>query len=230
MQILYPVSDIAKYVRLASSSWQFPDYSEDCLLCHGKDCAVRIGFYCRKYIIFLSQIYCDVLIARYLCREKGEVTSSHSTFSLLPSPLIPYRQFTLELVVEAIRLFCHEKLSYSKISDAITKRLPDIYLDDCLIRGFLRIFKQTFFKLTTNPQLKSIFTQHKDSSQTCPLAVVLDFISGYQSVLPSHSHSLALTTPEKCALDFFFLYQNDTYFNRQFLFGTPSQKRPFLSG
>lgn len=228
MQMPYLISDITEYGKLARTSLQFPNYSEDCPLCHGKDCAVQMGFYYRKCVIFLSQTYSDIPIHRYLCRKKGQVKHSHSTFSLLPCPLIPYRQCALEVVIEALRLFYHQNLSYSKIKDSIANMSLTTFIDfeDYQIRDFLRILKQSFFKLTTNPQLKSIFFPQKISPSICTWTSAFDFIFTYQSPFSSTTLS-PLSPPQQCALDFFFSYQEGDCFNRHFLFGTPSQKRLF---
>lgn len=87
------------------------------------------------------------------------------------------------------------------------------------LRGFQHIFIQAFAKLATLfSQLKNLLPSDKSN----PVSIMLDFISTYQSSA-IYSH---LTSPaEKLSLDFFFSYQSGDYFPRQFLFGTPSQKR-----
>jgi len=52
------------YITAAKETYEFPDYSEQCPLCEGKNCAVRIGFYIRKKLVSHFKEYYDVPIAR----------------------------------------------------------------------------------------------------------------------------------------------------------------------
>ncbi|MBL7105883.1 MAG: hypothetical protein ISS18_16280, partial [Bacteroidales bacterium] len=94
---------MANYIATAKESYDFPDYSEQCPLCSGKDCAVRIGFYYRKKLVFGFKTYKNVPIARWLCQKKGHRKPKHRTFSLLPSALIPYHSHDLSLISETVK-------------------------------------------------------------------------------------------------------------------------------
>ncbi|MDI6795021.1 MAG: hypothetical protein QME81_19490 [bacterium] len=163
--------------------------------------------------------YLLVPIARYLCLQKGEEKTPHKTFSLLPRQLIPYRKHGLDLVTETLRSLHQENLSFDQTKEAISIKGQDeaIELQDYQLHDFGQIFEQASAKISTNLELADLFRQQEAYN---PIAAVLDFIDNYQT--PNY---LTGTSAEKLALDFFFTYQKGHYFQRHFLFGTPSQKR-----
>ena len=93
---------MADYITTAQKTYEFPDYSEQCPLCEGKNCAVRIGFYIRKKLVSHFKTYSDVPIPRWLCRKKGPLKPKHRTFSLLPYHLIPYHSNDLNLALDTV--------------------------------------------------------------------------------------------------------------------------------
>jgi len=92
------ILNLTEYTKLVLAEiWKFPDFSDKCPICGAKNCAVRIGFYWRWVYIFKLKIKLYIPVARYLCRRKNKVKykwkSTHRTFSLLPSQIIPYKLY-----------------------------------------------------------------------------------------------------------------------------------------
>lgn len=98
MILIYHFTDgVEEYVRLGKKN-DFPSY-ERCPACSGHICLNRHGFY-KRNAITASAVY-RIPICRLRC------PSCKTTFSLLPSFLIPYFQYTLDLILayleEALR-------------------------------------------------------------------------------------------------------------------------------
>jgi hypothetical protein len=206
-------------------TWNFPDYSSSCPLCGGENCAVRIGFYKRKKVIVDNKIYENVPIARWLCQRKGSRIPLHQTFSLLPSPLIPYHRHGLNVIVDTVNFYHHHGSSFEKTKNFISSNGvdTDISLENNHIHDFMNIFSQALLKLTTIAELKQQISQASYWDSSDPIGTMLKFIDGYQSCC-STTQQLHASKAEQLALDFFYHFQSDNYFQRHFLFGTPSQK------
>jgi len=206
-------------------TWVFPDYGECCPLCGGKNCAVRIGFYQRKKVIVDNKIYENVPIARWLCQRKGSRIAQHQTFSLLPSPLIPYHRQGLNVIVDIVNFHHHNGSSLVQTKDFISDKgvNTDLPLENNQIHDVMNIFSQALLKLKTIPELKQQISQASYWDSSDPIATMLKFIDGYQSCF-STTQQLHASNAELLALDFFYHFQTDDYFQRHFLFGTPSQK------
>jgi len=206
--------------KMANNQWVFQSFSDCCPLCYGKNCAVFIGTYERKKIVFMFVVYTNVPIQRGECRRLGPNPSAHRTFSLLLQPFIPYQQSTLDVILEASAY--NKNHSYEQTKNYIQQD-KDISLEHSQLNNFDNIFKQAFIKINSIRQLKDKMNQ-TIKNYADPIQAVIDFISVYQSPLDS-TNQLTLTPIEKLSLDFFYYYQTQPYFQRQFLFGTPSQKR-----
>jgi hypothetical protein len=218
---------MANYIATAKESYDFPDYSEQCPLCGGKDCAVRIGFYYRKQIIFEFKIYKNVPIPRWLCRKKGHLKTRHRTFSLLPSALIPYHSHDLSLISETVK---HKQqtpgATFEQSKSYISNKGidTDISLENNQINDFQKIFNNAFTKLMAIPQLKQRIEKDDFFDSSHPIATMISFIHNYQSPFLTTAN-LKAPNIEKLTFDFFFNFQTGCFFDRHFLFGTPYQKR-----
>lgn len=106
--------------KVLTGKFFFPDFSDKCPICSAKNCAVRIGFYYRWVFIFNLKIKLRIPIARYLCRRKNsafsKLNSSHKTFSLLPSQIIPYRLLDIDSLLFIADLRFKKNLSLLYIS------------------------------------------------------------------------------------------------------------------
>lgn len=207
-------------------NWEFPDFSNCCPLCHGKGCAVRIGFYCRQKVIINKKTYRDFPISRWMCQKKGPIKSAHRTFSLLPYQLTPYHQHDLNTILETMQFKSNPGHSLKDTKDFVSVQGigTDIPLENSQIHDFQSIFSQTFVKLIATPEIKQKIIDSKLFSSDNPVQTVIHFINRYQSPIASFCSS-ETSNIERLALDFFFHYQGGDYFKRDFLLGTPSQKR-----
>jgi hypothetical protein len=215
---------MANYIATAPATYGFPDFSQQCPLCGGKKCAVRIGFYYRKKLVFQFKTYKNVPMARWLCQEKGSLKVKHRTFSLLPSALIPYHRHDLNLVAETVKYKQQAGTSYEQTKSYIIDHAqqPDIDLENKQIKQFQQLITIAFTKLMAIPEIKQRISRDCHSSD--PIATVLRFADRYQSPFLTTSQ-LEGSNIEQLAWDFFYNFQRGCYFDRQFLFGTPSQKR-----
>ena len=206
-------------------TWDFPDYRTCCPLCRGENCAVRIGFYYRKKVIVEYKIYENVPIARWLCQRKGPGKSQHKTFSLLPFPLIPYHRHGLNLIVDTVNFHHHHGASLEQTKSFISSNGvdTDIPLENNHIHNFNNIFSQALLKLSAIAELKQRISQASYWDSSDPIGTMLNFIAGYQSCFAT-TQPLHTSKAEQLALDFLYHFQTDDYFQRHFLFGTPSQK------
>lgn len=218
---------MANYIATAKETYNFPDFSDQCPLCGEKKCAVRIGFYYRKKLVFEFKTYKNVPIARWLCREKGPLKPKHRTFSLLPSALIPYRSHDLNLISATVK---HKQQKSGTTFEQTKSFISDkgIETDICLennhIKHFLQIYTNAFTKLMAISELKQRIEQADYFHSSNTIATVNRFIDSYKSRFLTTA-KLKASNIEKLAGDFFFNFQTGWYFDRHFLFGTPSQKR-----
>ena len=218
---------MANYIATAKQSYDFPDYSEQCPLCEGKDCAVRIGFYYRKQIVFEFNTYENVPIARWLCQQKGHRKPKQRTFSLLPSAFVPYHSRDLDLISETVKhKHQQETTTFEKTKSFISNKGidTDISLENNQINDFQKIFTKAFTKLMAIPQLKQPIEQADYFQSNDPITTVISFINSYKSQFFTTAN-LKASNIEKLAFDFFFNFQTGCFFDRHFLFGTPSQNR-----
>ncbi len=170
MQINYTINtNLSAYSKsVLAGKWEFPDFSDECPICGKKDCAVRIGFYHRWGFCFeeLKKTYTPV--ARYLCRRednnKSNLKSSHRTFSLLPSQLIPYKLYDVDSLMFMADLRYNKKMSLLDIADefsAISESLS-ISVSSATIWKYLLIFMIShkkiisFFKLNYDTYDKTV--------------------------------------------------------------------------
>lgn len=215
---------MAIYIATAQEKYKFPDFSDLCPLCGGKNCAVRIGFYIRLKIVFYLKTYSNVPIPRWLCRQKGPLKSKHRTFSLLPTALIPYHSNDLNLVSETVKYKQQPETTFEQTKTHISDKAhqPNIDLENGQIKQFQQLITAAFSKLMAIPEIKQRIGVHLNSND--PIATVLRFCDSYQSPFLTTSN-LEASNIEKLAYDFFYNFQSGCYFDRHFLFGTASQKR-----
>lgn len=186
---------------------------------------MRIGFYYRKKVIVKYKIYENVPIARWLCQRKGTGKSQHKTFSLLPFPLIPYHRHGLNLIVATVNFHHHHGASLEQTKSFISSNGVDndIPLENNHIHDFNNIFSQALLKLSAIAELKQQISQARDWDSSDPIGTMLQFINSYQSRFLA-TQQLQASHAEQLALDFLYHFQTNDYFDRHFLFGSPSQK------
>jgi hypothetical protein len=169
--------------------------------------------------------YYNVPIARWLCRQKGPLKPKHRTFSLLPSALIPYHSHDLNLMLETVSYQQQQpKTTFEQTKTYISDNAqqPDIDLENNQIKHFQKLIIIAFTKLMSIPKIKPRISRDFNSSD--PIKTVLNFIDNYHSPFLTTA-KLPVSNIEKLSWDFFYNFQSGCYFDRHFLFGTPSQKR-----
>ena len=82
--------------------YSFPDFSDQCPICGGEDCAILYDFYDRGVVDEHGTYYKGFPLARYKCHSKGIRKVPHSTFSLLPHSLIPYTRYSIPFVMKIL--------------------------------------------------------------------------------------------------------------------------------
>lgn len=129
----------------------------------------RHGFYCRNVITKFSihQIY----ILRIKC------PSCNKTYSLIPSFLIPYYQYSFEFIFSCLYLVYIAKDSYSKIIKCFKESNPKIYFNVSNIYSFKKRMKES------SQIINSFFVNYEkyyykmdSASETLVLEKIKDFI------------------------------------------------------
>lgn len=209
--------------KVQAGKFNFPTFSECCPLCHGKDCAVRIGYYYRTVIHLGNTIdesfVQEIPVARYLCREKQKRKHSHKTFSLLPDTLIPNYSITIDTLIFILQLLLNNNYtSYETFKNIDFVSPGDILFSEESLLRYCALFNQTRIKLI-------LFFQRTDRNYRAPpdiesftsadmLRFVIDFIHKKRQSLHGNAWSLS----------HLYYIRNGAYVkNAHFLFGTASQ-------
>ncbi len=170
-------------------------------------------------MIINGSIYYKVEIQRLECQRLGHLKPKHKTFSLLPHQAIPYHQHDLDQMLATAQYNAVNNIEDTK--KYITKR-NDISLEHSQINELNNIMNEAFLKLTSIDNLSNMIKNSNYFNSKNPVETVINFVKYY------HSNTVLSGMPniEQLSLDYFYHFQNEqSYFNRHFLFGTPSQKR-----
>jgi hypothetical protein len=185
---------------------------------------VRIGYYHREKVIIRFKVYNKFPIARYRCNRTGPLCPPHLTFSLLPQPLIPYYSNDVNVAFETVTCQHTTAACLENIKRMVGGKGKNDYLslENNQIYDFQQLFVQAFEKISAIPVLKPYCqTAATQWGNQHPIRLLLNFIDNYHSPFLTNKG----TQVENVAWDFFCEYQPGCYFQRQFLFGTPSQQR-----
>ena len=178
-----------------------------CPICGSSDCARFHKYYKRKVIDIDGSHYADFPIARFLCRNR------RLTFSLLPDQLVPYRKYSLELIILILQL-CYEE-DRNKALDQIGK--VGIYsVTYYYILIFIKILKEGLEKAIVTGYYSELnkIVGYQDSEE----GRLISFIRFLRAFEFSERRCI-IKGP--CALSYDFYLRSDG----RFLFGTPSQFR-----
>ncbi len=207
-------------------TWSIPDFSEQCPICGGVDCATFLGYYIRIAICPMTGFWApDLPVLRYRCHDKGDArVCDHITFSLLPHELVPFRQLSLDFMVRAIWFKVSRHLSYTKALDVIDAELnslgnvADFINISTMIswQQLILIAFELFISTDINIISKSLYEQLQN---TVGLELFLDLLVDYQS---QSSHPIR----GPCAFALGYYQQlGGSKQNAVFLFGRASQHR-----
>ena len=220
IQLNYRIKNsITQYYSLVQEKkWVFPDFSDFCPICGGKDCAVRIGFYYRRFFDIQLNVYItDLPVARYKCRRKGKCRLKDLTFSLLPNCLIPYFSPTIPALMDIINNKLIDKSTENLILD---KLYSHIYTNSFNLseRSLLRYYK-LFFQTAVKIKLawkKNIFKPPPRSNYYSH-----DQIAQYILNFPCKNND----NPAVVMSDHYYEKHGQYFNNAGFLFGTAYQFR-----
>jgi hypothetical protein len=208
--------------KVQAGNFSFPDFSVECPICGGKNCAVRIGYYYRWAIdIDLQNNKIQILripSARYLCRGIKKPKHKHKTFSLLPDMLIPYNHISIHLMMYILQLLITEKYPGHTLEEIDSITPDDTFFSEKMLNHLFEIIRQARIKLIL------FYQQFKNTERAPPdlhaytMDETITYILRYPA--PANEH------PLKGAYHLSVLYyttQGEYHKNARFLFGTASQ-------
>jgi hypothetical protein len=181
--------DITKYFDLGKEIYTLPIYG--CKFCGYEGMLHRHGFYSRNVITkyYIKKI--DIL--RVKC------PSCNKTHAVLPSFLIPYYQYSLEIIFECLYLSFVMKDSYSKIVSLFNKLNPHLSFNASNISSFKKRMKNnkatintffanfdSFYYEMDNPSVSSILSKISVFKED-----IFDFNSVYFKMMPGYFFSKA---------------------------------------
>lgn len=231
--LLITISAYAEKVK--AGKFTFPDFHNCCPICHGEECAVRIGYYYRNVIQIQeneeSNYQERISVARYLCKKKNKPKVKNRTFSLLPDNLIPYYSYTIDTLIYIIlQILLNDDSADNNPSDnyPIDKALENIdkvspeetLLSEGILNRCLNIFRQARLKLILYSSKKQSkhnpFPDLENLSEIDVLYFIIKFsIPGFPKI-KSNANKLSL----------YYYFEEGSYIkNAHFLFGTAYQFR-----
>ena len=127
------VNGITKYAKLGKTNIVLPIYG--CKNCNYQGKLHRHGYYCRNVISFYSSF--SIFILRFKC------PSCNKTFSILPSFLIPYYQYSYDVIFLCLYKSYVLNHSYSNIVTFFKSMDPKSSLKTSNIYSFKKRIRQT---------------------------------------------------------------------------------------
>jgi hypothetical protein len=207
-------------------------WPKPCPLCGAEGCATFLGFYFRVRVYCDGRVYHNIAVARFICRRlHPEVAAgTHRTFSLLPAFLIPYCPYALDLMVAVAEQLDHHAENVYQTTNTLANHYDQETNSESLnlyAATVSRIKHRLYEAMNKLNQLSSTVQKLIGwSNGARGWSALLAFINHYRSRLHA-------TLSGACALaqDWFYLFQEGPdgpslpYMQRDFLFGTASQKR-----
>ncbi len=210
--------------KVKAGKYTFPDFHECCPICHGKGCAVRIGYYYRNAIQIQEKAWENFLhkipVARFQCRRIRKPKYKHRTFSLLPDNLIPYYPYTIDTLIFTILQILLNN-STDKALESIDKVSPEeMLLSEKTLNRFLNIFHKARLKLILFSRKRrnknNTFPDLENYTEIEILHFIMEFSDLCFSDVSSNARKLSL----------FYYSEEGSYINNaHFLFGTAYQFR-----
>ena len=225
IKIFTSLSEYSKKIK--AGNFPLQDFSKKCPICHGTDCAVRIGYYYRLAYEFTvdgrSVISLQIPVARLLCRQKQKPKRAHRTFSLLPDILIPYNRISIDLFMFIMQFIFDNTLTTEQKLEKIDEYSSDAgMMSEKTLMRILTIFEQTRIKLNL------FFKRFTDTDRAPPdftkctiketTGETFDFLLQYPKPGIKSPYCAAYYLSQK------YYEQSGSYRNNaHFLFGTASQ-------
>jgi hypothetical protein len=207
--------------KVQAGNFNFPNFSQECPICHGKNCAVRIGYYNRWTIDIDVKtgkiVILQIPIARYLCKGVNKAKRSHRTFSLLPDTLIPYNQISLFLMMYILHLLFTTKSSRITLTEIDEITPEDILISEKTIGHLFSILEQTRIKLILYFQQYNV-DRAPPNYHACTLMEIIEYLLNYP--VPDYEHPLRGAYYQSVL---YYESHGSYHKNARFLFGTASQ-------
>jgi hypothetical protein len=230
VQIAYHIAtSLANYYHdFQSGKWSIPDFSDECPICSGADCAKYWGTYTRRVVEPMSGFSADDFpIMRFRCFRVGKPHVRDVTFSLLPLELVPYRRLSVKFLLEAVLVRVKRKLSWLKAEAAVEEELVDLVGVDSLVSvvalmSWVLLMEEGLLRLVASGLrlVEGMPDAFAGDEGVDGLVAFLEGAKGYVSTRLEPR----IRGPDALAMDFYLMsggWQN----NAAFLFGTPSQHR-----
>ncbi len=194
--------------------FKFPAFDDCCPICEGKDCPRFLAVYYREVVDENGTYYKFFPILRFICKRKGFKKTKHRTFSLLPTPLVPYSKYSLPFVFKAIKEWKLNGKSVKEVLDELTLMEETGVL--CVNPSNLYQFEKLLLT-ATEKILTTEFLLHTHSSLNIPNKDkrIGNFLGFFDE---------RIRAPSAIAYRF-YLHGGGYRKNAPFLFGTPSQFR-----
>lgn len=203
------------YNQVKNGTYEFPDYSHCCPICHGKECAIRHGYYFRQVIDEDGTFFKEFPITRYLCQRKGKAKLKDRTFSLLPWQLIPYRKWTIELMFSIASYRSEHSIKESLDKFEIETTAADLATD----------IKKVM--LSSAGQFTDIEEIILSGLEKVKISRMISFDTSYSDFI-SYCRNYVAESDEKIRGPtilawYYYIKQGGYYENSQFLFGCAAQ-------
>jgi hypothetical protein len=186
-----------------------------------------LQFYTRTTVYFGNTVYEDVPIGRFICcRLNPNVPpETHRTFSLLPHPLVPYSPYALHTTIALATALAEHADNAYQTSQTLASAYENLNPGPTTLGRIKRRLVEALRKLKRLPET----LQQMISERSIPTGRTLETLADLITLMVTyHSPACGIGVSGACGLsyDWFYVFQAELpYMERDFLVGTPSQKR-----
>jgi hypothetical protein len=150
---------------------------------------------------------------------------THRTFSLLPHPLVPYSPYALDTTVELATALAEHADNAYQTSQTLASAYENLNPVPTTLGRLKGRLLEALHKLKRLPEKFQQMIKPSQGANGRALETLADFIT---LLVTYHSPACGIGVSGACALsyDWFYVFQVELpYMERDFLIGTPSQKR-----
>jgi len=181
----------------------------------------------RAAVYFGDTVYKNVPVGRFICHRLNPnvAPETHRTFSLLPYPLVPYSPYALNTTIALVSALAEHADNVYQTSQALASQHEHLNPDPATLGRIKSRLLEALHKLKRLPEKFQQLLNSNNSSNRRTLETLADFIT---LLVSYHSPACGIGVSGACALsyDWFYVFQVELpYMERDFLVGTPSQKR-----
>ena len=202
--------------------WPYP-----CPLCGAEGCAKFLQFYTRATVYFGDTVYKNVPVGRFICRRLNPNVppKTHRTFSLLPYPLVPYSPYALNTTIALATALAEHADNAYQTSQTLATTYEHLNPDPTTLGRLKGRLLEALHKLERLPEKFQQMIKPSQGANGSALETLADLIT---LLVTYHSPACGIGVSGAAALsyDLFYVFQAELpYMARDFLVGTPSQKR-----